>query len=54
MKIYNIIHLNLFHKVLIDLLTNQVNKLLSLIIINTKEKWEVKNIFDIRSHQGKL
>ena len=37
-KIHNIFYLNLLQKVLIDLLTGQVNKLILPVIINNKEK----------------
>lgn len=49
-KIHNIFHPNLFQKVPIDFLTNQVNKLLLLVIINNKKKWEVENNLDTRSY----
>lgn len=38
MKIYHIFHPNLFKKMSTDLLTNQINKLLSLVIINNKKE----------------
>ena len=50
MKIYNVFYFNLFWKALIDPLTNQVNKLSSLIIINNKQEWEVEDIFDAGSY----
>ena len=49
MKIHNIFHLNLFWKASIDLLTSQVNKLASLLIINNEEEWEIEVIFDAKS-----
>lgn len=54
MKIYNVFYLNLLPKALIDSLTNQVNEPSPPIIINNKEEWEVKDILDAKSHQGKL
>lgn len=54
MKIYNVIHSNLFCKASINPLTNQVYKPSPLIIINNKKLWEVKDIFTTKSHQGKF
>ena len=54
MKIHDIFHLNLLRKASTNPLTNLVNKLPPPIIINNKEKWEVKDILDDRSYQGKL
>ena len=54
MKIHNVFYFNLLQKLLTILLTNQVNKLQPPIIINNKEEWKVKSIFDTRSYQGKL
>lgn len=42
MKIHNIFHLNLFQKTALDLVINQVNKLLFLVIINNDEEWKLK------------
>lgn len=49
MKIYNIFYLNLLQKASTNPLINQVNEPISLIIFNNKEKWEIKNIFDMRN-----
>ena len=49
-KIHNIFYFNLLRKTLTDPLTNQVNELPLPIIINNKEKWEVEDILDARSH----
>ena len=54
MKICNVIYPNLLQKTSIDLLTNQINKLALLVIINNKEKWEIENIFDIKNYQSKI
>lgn len=54
MKIHNIFYCNLLRKASMDPLTNQVNKPLPPIIINIKEEWEVEDILDARSYQGKL
>ena len=54
MKIHNVFHPNLLHKASIDLLSNQVNELPSLVTINNKEEWEVEEIHNARSHRGKL
>ncbi len=54
MKIHNAFYLNLFRKVFKNLLTNQVNGPLPSVIINNKEKWEVEDILDAKSYQGKL
>ncbi len=54
MKIHNVFHPNLLQKALTDLMTNQVNKPPPLVIINNEEDWEVEDILDVRSHQGKL
>ena len=53
-KIHNIFHLNLLQKTSIDPLTNQVNEPPPPFIINNGENWEVKDILDARSYQGKL
>ena len=50
MKIHNVFYPNLLQKALTDPLTNQVNELPTPVIINNKEKWEVEDIFDTRSH----
>lgn len=50
MKIYNIFHLNLLQKTSMDLLINQVNKLVLLVIINNEKKRKTKDIFDTKSH----
>ena len=39
---------------LINSLLNQVNKPSPLVIINNKEEWEVKEIFNTKSHWGKV
>ncbi len=54
MKIHNVFHPNLLQKASTDLLTNHVNKLPPLVIINNEEEWEVENILDIKSHQDKF
>ena len=54
MKIHNVFHPNLLQKALTDPLPNQVNEPPPPVIINNKEEWEVENILDARSHQGKL
>lgn len=54
MKIHNVFHSNLLWKASIDLLTGQVNKPALPVIIKNKEKWEVENIFDTKSYQGKI
>ena len=48
-KIHNIFHLNLLWKASTNPLTSQLNQSAPPVIINNKEKWEVKNIFDARS-----
>lgn len=53
-KIYNAFHANLLKKTFTDSLTNQVNELSFLVIINNKKKWEVENILNAKSYQGKL
>ena len=53
-KIHYVFYPNLLQKALTNLLTNQVNEPPPLVIINNKKKWEVKDILDARSHQGKL
>lgn len=50
MKIYNSFYPNLLWKVFIDLLTNQVNKLLPLVSINKKEKEKLKNILEVKNY----
>ena len=54
MKIHNVFYLNLLQKALTNPLTNQVNKPSPPVIINNKEEWEVEDILDARSHQGRL
>ncbi len=54
MKIHNVFHPNLFRKASTNPLTGQINKPASLVIINNKEEWEVEDILDARSHQGKI
>ncbi len=54
MKIYNVIHLNPLQKASTDPMTNQVNELPPLVIINNEEEWEVEDILDARSHRDKL
>ena len=54
MKIHNVFHPNLLRKSSIVAMTNQVNELLPLVIINNEEEWEVEDILDVRSHRGKL
>ena len=54
MKIHNVFHPNLLRKASTDPLTNQVNEPPPPIIINNEEEWEVEDILDARSHQGKL
>lgn len=49
MKIYNVFYLKLFQKASINLLINQVNKVVSMIIINNKKEWEVEDIFNTKS-----
>ncbi len=53
MKIH-VFHPNLLRKISTDPLTNQVNELLSPVIINNEEEWEVEDILDARGHRGKL
>lgn len=50
MKIHNVFYLNLFQKVSLNPLTNQINKLTTLVIINSKKKWKIKDILDTRSY----
>lgn len=52
-KIYHVFHLNLLCKAFIDPLINQVNDPPPSVIISNKKEWEVENILDARSHQGK-
>ena len=54
MKIHNVFHPNLLRKALTDPLTNQVNEPPPPVIINNEEEWEVEDILNARSHQGKL
>ena len=54
MKIHNVIHLNLLWKASIDPLTGQVNEPAPPVIIDNEEEWEVEDIFDTRSHCGKI
>lgn len=54
MNIHNVFYPNLFCKASIDLLSYQVNKPPSPVIINRKEKLKVEEILDARSQQGKL
>ena len=54
MKIHNVFHPHLLQKVSTDPLTNQVNEPLPSVIINNKEKWEVKDILNAKSYRGKL
>lgn len=54
MKLYNVFYSNLLCKASIDQLTDQVDEPPSPIIINNKEEWKIKDIFDARSHQNKL
>lgn len=54
MKIHNVFHLNLFQEASIDLLIDQVNKSVSLVIINNEKEREVENILHTRSHQNKI
>ena len=49
-KIHNVFYPNLLQKVSINLLTGQINKPASSIIINNEEEWEVENIFNAKSH----
>ena len=50
MKIHNVFHLNLLQKASKDPLIGQVNGPAPPVIINNKEKWEVEDIVDARSH----
>ena len=54
MKIHNVFHPNLLQKASTDPLTGQVNEPAPPIIIDNKEEWEVEDILDARSHQGKI
>lgn len=51
MKIHNVFYPNLLCKTFIDPLINQVNKSLPPDIIHNKEKWEIENIFNTKSHK---
>lgn len=53
-KIHNILHLNLFWKTFTDPLIDQIKKSIPLIIIDNEKKWEVKYIFNTKSHWGKI
>ena len=54
MKIHNVFYSNLLQKASTDPLTNQVNEPPPPVIINNEEEWKVENIFNAKSHQGKL
>ncbi len=51
---FTVFHPNLLRKASKDPLTNQVNEPPPPVIINNEEEWEVEDILDARSHQGKL
>ena len=53
MKIHNIFHPNLLRKVADDSLSSQRNSLLSPIIVDNKEEWEVDNILDAKRSRDK-
>lgn len=50
MKIYNIFYPNLFQSASTNLRINQINKPLSLIIINNNKKCEIKDILNTKSY----
>ena len=54
MKIHNVFYPNLLRKASTDPLIGQVNEPAPPVIIDNKEEWEVKNILNVRSHQGKI
>ena len=54
MKIHNVFYPNLLQKGSTNLLNNKVCDSLPPISIKNKEKWEVNDILDARSHWGKL
>lgn len=54
MKIHNIFYVILLQKILTNLLTNQVDDLPTLRIINNVEKQKMEDVFDIRSYLFKL
>ena len=53
MKIHDVFHPNLLWPTANDPLPGQHNSLLSLIVVNDKEKWEVDNILDVKHGHGK-
>jgi hypothetical protein len=54
MKIHNSFYISLLRLAFIDSLTNQIQSSSSSIIVNEKEKHEIKNILDNRYHYNKL
>lgn len=54
MNIYKIFQLNILQKSFTNWLTYQINALEPLVIINNKENYEVKDIFDIWNYWGKI
>ena len=53
-KIHNVFHLNLLQKASTNLLTGQVNEPVPPVIIDNEEEWEIKDILDVTSYQGKI
>ncbi len=54
MKIHNVFHPNFLEKASTDPLTGQVNEPALPLIINNKKEWEVVDILNAKSHQGKI
>lgn len=53
-KSHNVFHPNFVQKVQKNISKSEINTPTSRIIINNEKKWEVKNIFDVRSFPGKF